>query len=352
MTVSTSSFQISFSAPELTTKVSFHEPEELPSLFDDRETSRVYIIDQVVYALYEKLLNQLTCQNRFYLLSATEQKKNISSLGSLIDFFIRNKVNRSTEIIAIGGGITLDLCSFAASIFKRGCVLTMIPTTFTAMIDAAIGGKTGINYQEHKNLLGSFYPAEKVLIVSGFLNTLAQKDLLNGWAECIKISLLSLNTLYNKILSSNGVVSEQLIREAIELKAHFCSSDLRDNSVRQLLNLGHTIAHLLESVSDYEISHGLGVSYGIRTIARYSLNKEYIDRQVYDRILKPLELLNFPAEIDSKYRKKILVTGENLLVMDKKNREMKRLVVFHGFQKAATISYENTDEVLNSLPLA
>ncbi|MBW6516370.1 MAG: 3-dehydroquinate synthase [Candidatus Cloacimonetes bacterium] len=342
-------FAINFEQQTRTTDIIFLTPDELITLYKKENYNKVFVIDKNVFALNEQLLQLITVNQPYYLFSATESNKSIATLQKLIDFFIEKKVARNTEIIAIGGGITLDTVGFAVSIYKRGCRLNFVPTTFVAMIDAAIGGKTGVNYAKYKNLIGGFYPAGKVLINKTFLQTLSQTDLMNGWAECIKTSLLTESNLYNKILENDFDITDDLIKESIEIKADYCRQDLTDSGVRKFLNLGHTYAHIIESVSDYEIPHGIAVALGIRAIALYSMQNGYIEREIYNKIIKPFDLLDFPPRLDKKYHYKLQEEGAKLLEMDKKFSQRGEIVIFTGFQQTEIITYHNANEFLNYL---
>lgn len=346
------------SGTEYLTEIFFFSAEELVNCLlgtSDRfarylhPSNNLFIIDKNVYELYEDYFAVLLQQSPLFLYKPTEENKDHNNLLKIIDFLINNRVTRNMNIIAVGGGITLDITAFAASIYKRGCSLTLVPTTFLAMSDASVGGKTGINYHDFKNILGSFYPASHVLIAPFFLTTLSEKERLNGWAECIKVSLLESDTLYELIVESQGNISHELIRQAICRKIDYCRSDLTDKGKRLKLNLGHTIAHLIESVSEYQISHGVAVALGLRTISRFCLHKRYIDEDTYSRINHPLNSLGFPRQLEKRYHDRIRKEGTNILEMDKKKSSSPRLVIFQGFRETGLLADFDYEELLNAL---
>ncbi len=344
-----------FSASDRSSRVLFITPEELKSEWLEQKSNKVFIIDRNVFNLYEDLFKSLLDEmgeensSPILLLQTKESKKDFTTLRMIIDFLTLKKITREDNIVAIGGGITLDITAFAASIYKRGCNLTLVPTSFLAMIDAAIGGKTGINYLKFKNLLGSFYPASFILIVPEFLHTLPEVEIKNGWAECIKIALLHSEKLYDLTLKDNSEITADIIREAILSKYHFCRQDLTDGGERQKLNLGHTFAHLIESASDYEIPHGLAVAIGIRAAARLSLKRGMITVKIEERIIKPLELMEFPGKLDIKYHRRLQKSGKALLEMDKKRGKTGQIILFTGFQKTTISTCNDPAELIEVL---
>ena len=348
------SLTLDFTSSAHSSTILFISPEELNSVLNERKKS-VFIIDRNLFRLYERMIKALLAENGaenpspFLLLQAKEANKDCSTLRSIIDFFILHRVTRNDNIVAIGGGITLDITAFAASIYKRGCYLTLIPTTFLAMIDAAVGGKTGINYQNYKNILGSFYPADSIFIAPQFLYSLPEVEIKNGWAECIKIALLYSTKLYGLIMKDSSEITADIIRESILGKYHFSCQDLTDSGVRQKLNLGHTFAHLIESATDYQIPHGLAVAIGIRAAVELSLKRGLITKATMRRIIEPLEFLKLPNSLESKYHDRIRQKGEKLLGMDKKNRHTGQVILFTGFQKTVISSFSDPAELIETL---
>ena len=305
----------------------------------------VVIIDTKVLSLYENELHNFLKDLPIFVLEASEKNKSLQTISEIYEFFQDNDVNRSTVIYGIGGGITTDIAGFAASTYMRGCKLNFVPTTFLGMIDAAIGGKTAINFRRIKNNIGSFYPAEKIFIVSRFLKTLPEKEMNNGWAECIKISLIKPTDFYKTLLSSEKKISEAIIRKAIELKAKICEEDPFEKNIRKFLNLGHTFAHIFESISNYKISHGTAVTLGIRSAAILSLRKKLIDENQFEKIIYPFDLFGLPAKID--FSRNLLNESaiEKIMRKDKKNTSKFNLILFRAFQKVFVYETSETEEI-------
>jgi len=296
-----------------------------------KKAKKVFLIDKKVYQLFENELAEIIKGESFFIY-ASEENKSIKIIEQIYRFFRENNVNRSTIIIGIGGGITTDIAAFAASTYKRGCRLFLVPTTFLGMIDAAVGGKTAVNFEGIKNSIGTFYPAEKVFIMPKFLTKLTEREIKNGWVECIKIALIKPSNLYDILISDKGKITSEILKLAIDLKLSICENDLEDKNERKHLNLGHTFAHILESVSNYEVSHGTAVSIGIRAAAKLSLQSGYIDDAVYKKIIFILDFFQLSDKIHKKYKNQIRENGLEILLQDKKATSKINVVLFNEFQ--------------------
>lgn len=188
-----------------------------------------------------------------FVLPSGEQTKCFARLEELCKWFLSKNLHRNGKVVAVGGGVVGDLCGFAASVYMRGVALTHVPTTLIAQIDSAIGGKTAIDLDGVKNVVGSFYSADTQIDID-FLQTLPSDQMLNGQGELLKYRMLS-----GKI-DSLCSLSEQ-ISECVRYKLQLCKEDPLDKGKRHLLNLGHTIGHALELY--YGIPHGIAVANGI-----------------------------------------------------------------------------------------
>lgn len=307
---------------------------------------KVFIIDKNVYKLCKEKLDLLKHDSHFYIFEAKENNKTLSEVEKIYAFFIKNIVTRNTVIVGIGGGITTDIAAFAASTFKRGCRLQLVPTTFLGMIDAAIGGKTAVNYNGIKNNIGTFYPAEKVIINTQFLDTLPEKEMLNGWVECIKLSLISKTELSKLLHNKNELHIEKIIKAAIQIKLSICKKDINDKNERKLLNLGHTFGHVLESISGYQISHGEAVVVGIRVAAYISNKLGYLNKNDLEKINDLLNLYDLPIRVSASYINKLKKYGLDILLKDKKATSKLNVVLFARFQKTFIKQVDKPKEIL------
>ena len=288
--------------------------------------TKVFVIDKNFFNLHRNVIIPVLKNSSYYLFDAKESNKNITALTDILSFFQKEKINRAFHVVCIGGGITTDIGSFAASIYMRGCKLVLIPTTFLGMIDAAIGGKTAINFQGIKNNVGSFYYADQVIINSKFLELLPKYELINGWAECVKVALIDGGNLLKKLTEEMQKLDNSIILEAIRIKSEICKHDPFDNEKRQLLNLGHSVGHIIEVISNFSISHGKSVAVGLRVIAGISFKEGFISQSRYNEILGLLSLY----ELDFKQQFVVDYSSiYDILKQDKKNRKLMSLVLFN-----------------------
>jgi 3-dehydroquinate synthase len=202
-----------------------------------------------------------------FVVPAGESSKSLQTIESLALDLSRKGYGRDTTIVGLGGGMITDLAGFLATVFCRGVSLVLIPTTLLAMVDAAIGGKTAVNLSGGKNLIGSTTFPEQVIMHLPFLNTLPGAEWENGLVEVLKVGLLADPELFYNL---SNIPVPLLIQRAIEVKRRLVARDPYDTGCRALLNLGHTIGHALETLSNYTLSHGQAVACGIVLEARLS----------------------------------------------------------------------------------
>ncbi len=203
-----------------------------------------------------------------YCIPEGEGSKSLRESDKLIKFYIEQNINRNDIIAALGGGVVCDITGFTASLYKRGIRCALFPTTLLGMVDAAIGGKNGIDYKGIKNLLGNFYDPEKVVIYPGFLKTLDPRHMNSGKAEVLKAILLGDRIKWESIKKTGKItVTEKLIEDCIRIKSDYVSKDYYDKSIRHTLNFGHTIGHAIEAYSMFKhpnpLIHGEAVAAGM-----------------------------------------------------------------------------------------
>ena len=210
-----------------------------------------------------------------------EETKNITTVEKIWEIMHSNSVTRSTNVICIGGGVLCDVVGFATSTYKRGANLVLIPTTLLAMVDASHGGKNGVNNNYGKNQIGTFYLPNEVLVCVEFLNSLNKEEINTGLIEVIKAGFIGNNKILELVYGDDSVYSDKsLLQLAIDVKTKITKEDLKESNTRMYLNFGHTIGHLIESDSNYQISHGQAVGIGI-LIALEISEKEYNLDQSY-----------------------------------------------------------------------
>lgn len=206
-----------------------------------------------------------------YVVEPGETSKSIKTLYELCEYLNTKEITRNDYLIALGGGVVGDLTGLCASIYLRGINFIQIPTTLLAMVDSSVGGKTAINMECGKNLIGTFYQPKYVYCCLDFLNTLSTEIYRDGCAEIIKYAIIYDKKLFEEIKYKDFNKLEVITR-CIEIKSEIVSKDEYDNGIRSILNFGHTLGHTLEILSDFNISHGLAVAKGMlmaSKIAKY-----------------------------------------------------------------------------------
>jgi len=203
-------------------------------------------------------------------IASGESHKDWHSVERILASALKLGLARDDMIVGVGGGVVCDLAAFAASVYNRGCRLILGPTTLLAMIDASFGGKTGFDFGGVKNLIGTFYAAEEVVIDLSSLATLSAREYRSGIAEAIKHAMLDddelfslLDARHDAVMSRDTGCVTQLIESSIRVKGNIVEADLRESGVRRHLNLGHTFGHALESASGFSVTHGEAVAWGI-----------------------------------------------------------------------------------------
>ena len=240
----------------------------------------------------------------FLPFAANEKNKSLEMVNSFLHSLLSKNFNRSDLIIAVGGGITGDVVGFVASIYKRGINFINIPTTLLAQADSAIGGKTGVNTSYGKNLIGAFYQPRLVISDTSFITSLNKKEMICGYAEILKHSIIKDKKFFNWLEKNSKYVLEKktkeltyAIKKSCEIKIHFVSKDVNEKGLRMTLNFGHTFAHAIEVKNNYskKINHGEAVLTGMILAIKLS-------------ILKKNCSFNILKKVSDIYKKKILTT--------------------------------------------
>ncbi len=266
------------------------------------------VTDDNVAPLYldaiEEQLAELGCRTGSAVFPAGEQSKSIDNLARLYERFVDEGLDRTSLVVALGGGVVGDLAGYAASTYMRGTGFAQIPTTLLAQVDAAIGGKTAINHNGLKNIVGTFYQPESVLIDPEVLRTLPVKELLSGFSEVIKAGMIGDAGLFELLEQQEALPSlddtelyEEIIFRAASVKARVVEQDEREAGLRRVLNFGHTIGHALEeSLAFKSISHGEAVAVGMVLEARLA-EKLGMAAGVAERIETLLAKLGFQVSL-------------------------------------------------------
>jgi len=253
-----------------------------------------------------------------------ERIKQFDQIIKITDLLSKYNFNRKDCVVALGGGVIGDLSGFAASIFKRGINFVQIPTTLLSQVDSSVGGKTGINNSHGKNLIGTFYQPNFVLIDTDTLHSLPKREMVAGFAEILKYSLILDKAFFNwlykngkKILSKNYNLISHAIYESCKFKAYVVKKDEKEKNLRAILNYGHTFAHAIETINNYskKIIHGEAVLIGMMLAARLSNHMKYLsskDLSDIKEVYKQLKLNhNYKNFVNKKNIKKIFKIMSN-----------------------------------------
>ena len=319
----------------------------MQKIFQNRSFKSFHIVtDDVVAPIYlEKFLRTLKGDCHHYIIESGEKSKNMSALNDLLNKILKDKINRQSVIIALGGGVIGDLAGFAASILMRGVSYIQIPTTLLAQVDSSVGGKTGINTDMGKNLIGSFYHPSAVFIDPLVLQTLPLRELKAGYAEVLKYSFIN-QPLFFKYLDENSDLFYELSTEAlaemifqsVQTKAEIVAQDpFEKTDVRALLNFGHTFGHALETLGKYDgrLLHGEAVALGMRMAIAFSLKLGLCPQDEAEQMMKHMDKMALIKNIP------FPVTADMILENMRKDKKNKNdnisLILLKGLGKAFKI---------------
>lgn len=273
--------------------------------------SCIVIADENVAEMYgKKIVQRLTDvgvkSHGLIVIDAGENNKNRKTKEWIEDQLLEKRCGRDIVIIAVGGGVTTDMVGFVASTYNRGVPVIYFPTTLLAMIDASVGGKTGVNTKHGKNLIGAFYQPRAVFMDVSTLRTLPQDEFKIAFVEILVHALIMDSELFNVLLNQwqaillrDHVMLKQIIIRNCEIKASVVESDEHDAALRNILNFGHTVAHAVENCMHYAISHGKAVAIGIIVEAYIAMRMKYIDHEKYEMIVSCVKQFDLSLTIDA-----------------------------------------------------
>ena len=273
-----------------------------------------------------------------FIYNANEENKNQKNVNKILDLLLQKNFSRDDCLISIGGGITGDVAGFAASLFKRGLKFVNIPTTLLSQVDSSVGGKTGINTSEGKNLIGSFYQPKIVISDVDFLKSLPFREIVCGYAEIVKHALIANKKFYNfldknidEILKLKSPTIEKSIYESCKVKKSIVEKDEKEKNLRKILNFGHTFAHAYEASLNFskKLNHGEAVILGMKSAFEFSHNKKLITYKEFNSAIKHLNNSNFPGSIKNYFTIKKINQIISFMMRDKKNnsRNIKLMLI-------------------------
>ena len=336
------------------------EDSTLKAIIDGlhKKNKACYLItDSNLHSIYSDYIENLGIpKTHIYTVPEGETSKSIEHYEKILSFLAAHSANRDATIFAFGGGVIGDLAGFVAASYLRGIQFYQIPTSLLAMVDSSVGGKTGINLPEGKNLVGAFWQPQAVFINQKFLETLPQKQFSAGMAEVIKYGLLADKTLFDELASIGTICFDNpslpsIIRRCCEIKAEIVANDekeIADTNGRALLNLGHTFGHAIENVAGYgDYLHGEAIAVGLHLACQLSeLTYPTFNETDTQQTVQLLTENGLPTVLNSPLAIEAL---NNAISKDKKNRASGiRFVLMKSLGNAQT--KEGIDEaIINTL---
>jgi 3-dehydroquinate synthase len=283
------------------------------------------IADQAVLALYrDGRFGKVSWDGETVTFPSGEASKTRDSWARLTDALLLRELGRDSGLIALGGGVAGDLAGFVAATYMRGLPYIQVPTTLLAMLDASVGGKTGVDAPQGKNLIGAFHPPVAVVADPDALATLPEREFRGGLAEAVKHGLIADREYFRWIereaeplLRRDAAALEELVRRSVEIKADVVSGDEREAGRRAILNAGHTVAHAIERASGYEVPHGEAVGLGLVAECELAVRLGLAAPALGERVEALLRRLGLPVRLPRPIAADALLAA---MASDKKNR--------------------------------
>ncbi|MDO5572351.1 MAG: 3-dehydroquinate synthase [bacterium] len=334
---------------------SFDElPNALMQSVPDRDLSFCVVSDSHVSPLYsEKVISLLeTCAKRVLLFEfeAGEQQKNLHTVEKLYSFLLEHQFGRKDMLIALGGGVTGDLTGYAAATYMRGIEFIQIPTTLLSQVDSSIGGKTGVDFDSYKNMVGAFKMPQLVYINTSVLSTLPDREYSSGMAEVMKSALIKDAVFYEWLIDHFNEINDQepdivseMIHRTCLIKKNVVEKDPTEQGDRALLNLGHTLGHALEKYKNFSLTHGECVALGCIMAAYISWKKELLSMDEYYEIRDMFVPFDLPISIDD-------IVPEEIVALTASDKKMTdgtlKFILLKKIGKAVIHTDVNQDEML------
>ncbi len=315
------------------------------------------VTDSNVSPLYaaqvRDLLEEVSAKVLIFEFEAGEPNKNLDTVQALYRFLIQNKIDRKGILAALGGGVTGDLTGFAAATYLRGIDFIQIPTTLLAQVDSSVGGKTGVDFQQYKNMVGAFHQPRLVFMNMETLKTLPEKEFACGMGEILKTGLICDGELfrsvcrdYERIRVLDNETLAAVIRRCCEIKAGVVERDPKEQGERALLNLGHTIGHAIEKLMDFQLLHGQCVAVGTAAAAQISKKRGLLTEDEYQEILNGCRLFDLPVAVKGLDPQQVLAATKN----DKKMEKGKiKFILMKGIGHSFIDKSVSDEELLNGI---
>ncbi|MCF0122064.1 MAG: 3-dehydroquinate synthase [Lachnospiraceae bacterium] len=281
-------------------------------IVSDHNVAEIYLQD------VKQVLSSKDCLVSIFIFQAGEEHKNLNTVQELYRYLIENKFERKDLLVALGGGVVGDLTGFVAATYLRGIAFIQVPTTLLAQVDSSIGGKTGVDFVKYKNMVGAFYQPNLVYMNSETLQTLPCDQFASGMSEVLKTGLIWNRDFYTWLIAKqeqielrNPETMDHLIRECCKVKATVIEEDPKEQGVRAILNLGHTLGHAIEKLMNFQMLHGQCVAVGIVGAAYLSYKRGYLSKEAYLQIIRTNLAFRLPVSIQGLKNKDILMVTKS-----------------------------------------
>ncbi len=302
----------------------------------DPKRQYVLILDSGIPEFYKIRIQRQLKNVLTIVFPQGETHKSLEEFQRIVEILVKNNIDRSATIIALGGGVTGDLAGFVASTYLRGIPFIQIPTTLLAQIDSGIGGKVAVNIRNTKNVIGTVYPPETVIVDPEVLSTIDRRQFASGMAELIKYGMIADETLFENIrdMSPQDDI-EPFIVKAIEIKKQFVEADELDSGIRQALNYGHTIGHAIEAYYNFEkYLHGEAVAIGMVRILK--------DAHLRQTLISVLEKHGLPVKDPVK-------TSDLLPLIQKDKKTRNKTIHYIDVPKIGTFAIKNFSDWIETM---
>lgn len=312
------------------------------------------VTDSKVSQLYLKtvkdLISEFSLKVDSFIFNQGEESKTLDTVKEIYTFLAENLYDRKSVIIALGGGVTGDMAGFVSATYMRGVSYVQMPTTLLSQVDSSVGGKTGVDFLNNKNIIGAFYQPRFVYTNINTLNTLDNIQFSSGMGEVIKHGLIRNKSYYDyirankeEILKKNFEFLSEIVKGSCEIKADVVNKDEKESGLREVLNFGHTFGHAIESLSNFTLPHGHCVSIGSLCSLYISLDKNYISKEEYEDVFNTFKYFELTPNIDNFDTSQII----DKMYQDKKTKNnVLNIVILKALGVSETI--ELTDNKLVS----
>lgn len=315
------------------------------------------VTDSHVTPLYHdavrSVLKEVSSEIFSFVFEAGEQNKNLNTVQELYKTLIENEMDRKGLLVALGGGVVGDLTGFGAATYLRGIDFIQVPTTLLAQVDSSVGGKTGVDFLQYKNMVGAFHQPRLVYMNMSTLQSLPDREFTCGMGEILKTGLICDGDFFDFVCSNQPAISNldlgmlsKMIRRCCEIKAGVVERDPKEQGERALLNLGHTVGHAVEKLKNFHLLHGQCVGIGLIAAAYLSMTRGLLTREEYNKIRNGCHSYSLPLSVD-------LTNAEDVLAATKKDKKMEaghiKFILMDGIGKSFIDKTVTDDELLQAI---